>query len=400
MAPPAYPLRPPVLNRNGGSLPPAEEDGNWRKLNNWFRLDLGAPALDARRYGLKADGVTNDRAAFQRAVDAAILAKGEVRLPPGDILVEGGEVLAPAVVAIRGEGDATRIVNGNPALPAIRCGEQPARVDGYRLRDFRVALKAGVSPLTGNCGLRLKRVGQSRVESVTVEGGQAGLELSDLWDSDVQGVTVKGTVASCVILSDSQRVRLARSRAEANGTHGFRFLNCQGVEAWGLRAKGNGGFGFLIEAGTNPNRGFSFHACVAEGTADRGWSVTDLAQASFHGCRALGQASQSTFPLAAGFFFSGPTVREVALLGCEALGNNSHGVEVLGAPARLELHGCRLGSDVFAGQGNGRAGTGFGLFVPSSAGPVLVLGGSAFGNASGAVGGGGAPVIQHLLGYP
>ena len=71
---------------------------------NCFAL-MAAGATDLRRFGIAADGRTDDTAALQKALDAATTQDGAVRLPPGKYLVAGSLHLPPGVV-LEGAHDA------------------------------------------------------------------------------------------------------------------------------------------------------------------------------------------------------------------------------------------------------------------------------------------------------
>lgn len=66
------------------------------------------PIFDVRTFGARGDGITEDTAAFQAAVDRAGEVSGRVHVPAGRYLV--GSIEMPSHVAIEGEGDASVLV--------------------------------------------------------------------------------------------------------------------------------------------------------------------------------------------------------------------------------------------------------------------------------------------------
>ncbi len=57
-------------------------------------------AADVTRFGIKADGKTDDTAAIQKALDAAAKQGGVVRLPAGKYLVAGSLKIPPGVALV------------------------------------------------------------------------------------------------------------------------------------------------------------------------------------------------------------------------------------------------------------------------------------------------------------
>lgn len=67
---------------------------------------------DARRSGVLADGVTNDRDSIIRAIAAAVPFGAVVQLPPGQILNLGGPIDVPDGAGIRGSGSTASTILG------------------------------------------------------------------------------------------------------------------------------------------------------------------------------------------------------------------------------------------------------------------------------------------------
>ena len=71
-----------------------------------------APQLNVRDFGAKGDGVTDDTAAFQKALDAAATAGGGVVLAPRGNYLFAGALRVPAAVTLRGIWESVPAHNG------------------------------------------------------------------------------------------------------------------------------------------------------------------------------------------------------------------------------------------------------------------------------------------------
>lgn len=135
-----------------------------------------AIGINVRTYGAKGDGVNDDTAAFQLAIDAAHAAGGRVlKVPAGSYLIT-----APLNVYsgtyIEGDGRSTRIINGHTGSLFTNT----SFVDGLKFRFFAVP-QAGASQASGKY-------------LFDFPGGIVNLLLEDLLvgNVDVSGIKIFG----------------------------------------------------------------------------------------------------------------------------------------------------------------------------------------------------------------
>lgn len=127
--------------------------------------------FDARDYGVKADGVTNDAAALQAAITAAGVAGGIVEMPAGTIKLTAALTLK-SNVELRGQGHFTILAPAfAAATAAVIINDLVNGNSNVALRNFRLS-RAGANVqhgilLNGIAGLDIDGVSVTGVPSVT-----------------------------------------------------------------------------------------------------------------------------------------------------------------------------------------------------------------------------------------
>lgn len=202
----------------------------------------GDPHFNVKAYGATGDGSTNDRAALQAAIDAAIVAGGIVYMPPGTYKISTPLDFSALKGTLRGvtlegagsggiqSGDsaAATILNDSASAAIIAygslAGTSSLAIEGLRLCNFRVKNAQGIGSsnytidfdyvtgmfqisdvivygqnLGGN-GIRLRNIGhgQSTLDRVTVRGfnAGAGIRISVETTSNVDVAPNSGNIAA------------------------------------------------------------------------------------------------------------------------------------------------------------------------------------------------------------
>jgi hypothetical protein len=94
-------------------------------------------------YGAAGDGVTDDTAAFQAAVDALPATGGAIYIPAGDYLLNSGVSDTPVIinkpnVRLFGEGQSSVLLKGDADRHMIHVGDISSLTEGNRVKGFRV----------------------------------------------------------------------------------------------------------------------------------------------------------------------------------------------------------------------------------------------------------------------
>ncbi len=131
----------------------------------WIDADPPGPR-PVQRWGVKSDGVTNDSAAMQLAVNAARLFGLELRLPQGTTLISNLAISGAAKPwALRGAGKLASVLKRVSGGTAINCSGSDYP---FVLSDFTLDCAHSTVPSGSNHGISIGLVSGVRVERVRV----------------------------------------------------------------------------------------------------------------------------------------------------------------------------------------------------------------------------------------
>ncbi len=174
---------------------------------------------DAKRYGAKGDGATDDRAAIQAAIDAANAAGGGiVFLPPGNYLIASSAILVKSNVLLAGSGWGCKITqaSNNPCVQfntaATKVGVRDLQVVGtnngahtanYGVYGDTITDVAVENVYASLCERGIVFTGSTaiRIDGCRVVGGRTSangtIDLNACFELLVAGCHVSATTGSC-----------------------------------------------------------------------------------------------------------------------------------------------------------------------------------------------------------
>ncbi|MFD6770983.1 glycosyl hydrolase family 28-related protein, partial [Micromonospora chalcea] len=207
-----------------GPVWPVDADNN-------RRLDMTRTVFAAAAYGAKGDGVTNDLAAIQAAVDAATSnGGGEVRLGRGTYLV-GGTINLPidTPIALRGDGiehiggaRGTTLKRGFGSTVPVISGVGVGISGTQRIHCEITDMSIHGGGLAGTV-VRLEQVNTSLIRNVRISDAPATLlRGAQWWNSWLDKVVFNdggsGTGSpACQFVADNNTVRFTDCEWEGNG---------------------------------------------------------------------------------------------------------------------------------------------------------------------------------------
>lgn len=197
----------------------------------------GSRVFNVVAYGAIGDGITDDTAAVQAAVDSAIYAGGEIYLPSGRFLVKRSVRLAfhgPPNATIVGSGPATVILHPT-AGDAIRVVTRPFSISrGFKAANFVIDCQDG----PGN-GLHIEDVVGSNLEDITARDCNGTATSAGFWFTNQHGWTEETNAARVSGSNNSINFRFAFAGALGSDSFGYTNLNvyCEGNK--GIVSLGN-----------------------------------------------------------------------------------------------------------------------------------------------------------------
>lgn len=380
-------LRSDLLNPSEGagliSILPTGLGATVRSLKKEIDLRSGVRMLDFSALESRDPGITDDSEAAMKAVSVLELrGGGTLILPDGDVRFNSSIIIDASDIIVAGGGN-TRVINGTENSPAIdfigtsemrwRCG----------ISSVLFAQATDVISVDGNCGYRAKNQGSFTERDVYVYEYPSRLHRGIMWlrvvagafsNRDIQGCKASGAYFG-EICND---IYFENFRTDANGGSGVEWRDVQGVFGTNGTAYYNDVFGWdLGTAGGYDNKNFFLVNCFGDTNGTDNWHITQLATGKFVNCWGSTQKNTIDFPTAVGWFLDGDYVKNITLIGGDALFNNGHGIYA-NKVDNLEIVGFSGGID---GNGNGQSIEASGLWVGPDARDVRVNGGSYLGNS-------------------
>lgn len=344
--------------------------------------------VSVKDFGAVGNGVTNDAAAIQAAVDyAETFAEGaEVHFPAGKYLVNSTVTVLKSGVSLIGDGaPATWIVNGTTNAPAVRFGDGVTTYFRNRIENLIFGQASGVTPVAGNCGLKIHKCGQFQISGVQAFNFPAalrvGIELETATQGTISTVGVQGCTSDGIYMHN-QTLDIYADKVRVDAcANGFHFRDCQGIYGANMSAYGNSvnAFRFTTTGSADNNQFFFLTNCIGDTSGSHNWYFEQCSLSVFTACWAATQLVPVTGPAADGFHLAGSDVEDLEFVGCVAVTNNRHGMNVL-LGNNVTINGGTFGSNFKSssfgglGQRNGLAGTGSGIRIAAGSDRIAIRG--------------------------
>ncbi|HEU5158143.1 MAG TPA: glycosyl hydrolase family 28-related protein [Streptosporangiaceae bacterium] len=263
---------------------------------------------DVKAYGAAGDGITDDTAAIQAAIDAAVAAGGGViYFPPGTYEISEAIALASDLV-LQGAGMNVSVIE---QTSTGEHGLYGADVDRVMVRDLRISGPADGLSMGSQDGFFFDQTGSSPAQNLAFEN-----VFIDHFSR--HGLNVEDPITST-------------------------FIN--------VLSQNNGGYGFAVSLGTS----LTFLSCYANGCHTGGWSLTSTSYSSLTACACdsvTGNAYLITNCNSIGLLSCGcedigsnqyqiSGGSNITLNDCYSSGNNAVAYQITGESAQAMLINCR-----------------------------------------------------------
>ena len=248
----------------------------------------GDGVYSVKSFGAKGDGVTDDTAAVQAAIDAcAALTGGVVVLPAGHYVLTD-TVTIPDGVTFAGVGKSP--TTGSPTYLDFSSltGTTPAiQVDDgsdVTVRDFYLAGRSsgsGSEVLVSGRRICVENlIVNSSTSGYAVDvGGAAGSAIA----SRVSLVTAVGAAYGFHVSPASTSVTLSECYANANDTAGYQIEGTY-CALLSCASDTNGLYGYVLQGANS----VGLYSCGAEGNGRSGWVLVSSSQVTLVSCRGVG----------------------------------------------------------------------------------------------------------------
>jgi hypothetical protein len=346
-------------------------------------------SVSVKDFGAVGDGVTDDTAAIQAAVDYISTNGGRLYFPSGKFLISTTITIEKSGVWLEGSGSAdggTWIVNGTANLPAIKFGDGVNLFYSNGISQMLFGQKSGVVATAGNCGVMFNKCGTCLISDVYVSSFPAALYDGFVFENISQTQILTIRAQNClnngvVIKGDSLDLYVTNSRADSNGNNGWDIKFSNGLYFVNCTAYGNELRAWDIQTGsgsTYSTNNLFFVNCVGDTSGADNWYFDNVNSFYLSNCWGATQKNPAVNTGSSGFVLFGNLVTNGNFSNCAALYNNGDGLKIFGAK-NINIVGGQFGTLV---NGNGRAGSGSGISVLNNSENITISSIQSTGNAN------------------
>lgn len=255
--------------------------------------------VSVKDFGAVGDGVADDRAAIQAAIDSLgpfspnNTRGGAVYIPAGTYLVSASiNLLLKHGVSVIGDGELATEVKASGDYPVFD-------VEGVGITVADMTIRGGGSGLSSAHGLRLTSCNSGIVQNLNVYNCKHGLSIWRAWQLHVSNIDMHGT--SCdygIYMGESPSVNAKNNAVVASNLHikdcltcGIRIINGQGSKFVNCEASATV-IGWDIGSpttGTVLCQWLHFSNCLGDGCSSYCWRIrkgnaTEIGEMQFSNC--------------------------------------------------------------------------------------------------------------------
>lgn len=300
---------------------------------NANKLRLQVSVTDAR-FGARGDGVTDDTAAIQSAIDyAETFSDGhglDVYFPPGDYIYSSLRVEASGVF-LRGEFGTSRLLKSGASGNGITFGDVAGRIFhigiiGLSFSQATANAVSGAQVWFHNCA----RITIKDCRTSTYPFKPAtGLRLTNCIPAYMLNVNCSDNGSSGLLMEDCGDIYAVNITCDANGGSGYEMNNVGGGYFANCTGFGNTGSAWFITDGfpgwvVASRTAFLFFVnCIGDTSGSHNWNINNCVNSVWSGC--WGSTQKPGSPAELHGFAVGGTSQNLSFQGCTGMHNNGSG---------------------------------------------------------------------------
>lgn len=146
-------------------------------------------SVSVKDFGAVGNGVANDKAAIQAAIDSLGSSGGSIYFPHGDYLIDSQLLIDKDRISLVGNGIGTKIICNNPTSGAIKVTKTSGYLQFFTILDLQIKMNAS-SAVTSGAALELDEVSRCNIQNVYIDDGFIGVLLKGVQQCNIDNLQV------------------------------------------------------------------------------------------------------------------------------------------------------------------------------------------------------------------